>query len=157
MNRSLKNTLWFITLLTVAGAWYGFTKYSKPPAELVELPAQVCVPQQQWCEFVIEDKQFRIQMPQHIHYLQPFTVTLQQLNSYQDVADDVILNFQMPNMSMGINQFMAGQATGSNVHEWIIPVILPVCASGRTGWVMDLVMSVDRIRYKTRFSIQVEK
>lgn len=157
MNRSLKYTLWFIALLTLVGAWFGIQQYNNTLSDFVDLPQQDCRPQQQWCDFVIANRQFRIKMPQHILYLQPFSVTLQQLSSGKTVADDVVLNFQMPNMSMGLNQFMAEQVDIRNTPEWQVPVLLPVCASGRTGWMMDLVMSVENVRYRIRFSVQVEK
>jgi hypothetical protein len=65
----------------------------------------------------------------------------------------VTVEFSMPSMDMGRNRYRLSRQASD---VWAGNVILPVCSSGRRGWVAKVEVETPRERLTARFPFQAE-
>ena len=121
--------------------WMAGELGATPP---IELPTpQACGLHRAPCEIRMPDgERLHVEFSHEPVPLQPFRV---QLHAPDTAVASATVDFQMVDMYMGVNRYgLQRQAEG----VWSREVMLPVCATGRSDWLMYLWVEQDGKRYQ---------
>ncbi len=117
-----------------------------------------CLPQQQKCQFSIEQLNFSLEYSKDIYYLKPYQVRLYTEEKDGHLIKQATIDFQMKNMPMGINRFVlkkAGLKEGKQ--QWQSQIILPVCVTGRVDWYAQVDIVMDGVDYRVITPVIVQR
>ncbi|HEY0634524.1 MAG TPA: hypothetical protein VGE00_03995 [Gammaproteobacteria bacterium] len=114
-----------LVLLTACGSG------SDVSGQVVELgSAQGCDAALQPCRLTHEQAEMTLELAQDIRTLQPFHLQLQITGSQQARIQEVVVEFFMEGMEMGVNRYrLLRDGAG-----WQGEITLPVCVAGRSDW-----------------------
>lgn len=90
------------------------------------------------CSFVSGGKPGALRFSESPKVLQPFTLSVQ-----AEGLDRAEAAFSMAGMDMGVNRYRLQQQPRG---EWTAKVILPVCVTGRSDWLLNLTLDGRSVR-----------
>lgn len=112
-----------------------------------------CNPRTQACSAVHDKRTIVFRLDESVHYLKPFQVNVIPYGFEQTTIKSITTTFSMLGMEMGLNQFkMSEIGTG----QWQGQVILPVCSSRRTDWIVEVLLETDESLYRAEYPLQVD-
>ena len=151
MQKRFDKGRWGIIAVLLAVAVLGYLwgrhwladRLSTTPAVELAVPAD-CGLHRGPCEMRMpDDGRLRVEFSHEPVPLQPFRV---QVHAPDRAFDAVTVDFQMVGMYMGVNRYtLTPQAEGL----WSREVMLPVCATGRSDWLMYLRLEATGVAYVT--------
>lgn len=142
-----RTVLVILPLLVIVALGYGWGRHwmasqisATPPIEVV--PEEACALHRAPCEILLPDGHaLSVELSTAPVPLQPFRV---QLYASDAPLQAVSVDFQMVDMYMGLNRYsLERQVEGL----WSREVMLPVCATGRSDWLMQLRLVVGEHTY----------
>jgi hypothetical protein len=87
----------------------------------------------------------------HVKPLQPFHTKLK-LKGADNMPKDVIVDFRMIGMDMGLNRYRLNR----NVDVWEGKTILPVCTASRADWMAVVEFTDDGQKYSANFPFHTD-
>ena len=117
--------------------------------KFIEIKSQ-CQVQQQDCVIKNDGATFTIRSDKDVYYLKPFTMSLSTNNQ---TVTNVIVDFKMVNMEMGVNR----TALKKEKTDWHGQVILPVCVTGRADWLAEIEVYSNDSQYRIMLPLEVKK
>ncbi|HED36510.1 MAG TPA: hypothetical protein ENJ08_20120 [Gammaproteobacteria bacterium] len=135
MKQSLPVTVFLFILLALFGSWFAGTwiKGNEGSGKVVSRSLSSCDLLKSACEFRQLDNNFKIQFTGRPSPLVPFFVTLK-ANAQQ--PDAVKISFEMEGMDMGYAVYQMRYQPLADI--WKAKVILPICATGRADWRLNV-------------------
>ncbi len=107
------------------------------------------------CVFVAENVQVEINFSGNVHTMQSFKL-LARIDGINEPIKEVAVDFSMPSMKMGFNHFLLIKNTAEAVAgNWQSSILLPVCVSKRTDWLMKFVIKTDNKIYQAVIPLQI--
>lgn len=123
---------------------------------VIVIPAGKCIPQEEICKVELGGVNVDVFFEKNIFYLKPFKIFIR--TTKNNNIESIIVDFKMKGMDMGINRFEFIKV--NNTHKkksWIAKAILPICVNGRSNWIAEILVKIDRIHYKLSFPFEVKK
>ena len=105
------------------------------------------------CQAIIGDKKIEIKFPGNIVFLKQFPVEIRFPGHKKVAIDQVVVDFQMVGMNMGINKYLL-KLDENDKTLWAGKAVLPVCTTGRTDW--QAIVSVKQGDEVQRVAFQFE-
>ena len=99
---------------------------------------------------MIETDEFEIKvlLDQNIYYLRPFIIKADGKTKNNAYLENIIVNFEMNGMNMGVNRFsLKNKALLNDKQHWQGKALLPVCVIGRADWIIELELVTKRAQY----------
>ena len=167
--KSANNKIWFSLLLLifilVSFFLINFLKKSNPSNKPITIfTLENCNIQKTDCTFTAENMTLELSMQKDIYYLKPFDLSIKELltDSYikdNSAIESIVVDFKMKNMDMGVNRFKLKKqklAKGTS-SVWEGKALLPICVTGRAGWVTELDILTNDSHYRLVFPIVVKQ
>jgi len=108
------------------------------------------------CIFFIDDKKVEVSLSGEIRTMKSFKLSAI-LNGF-NVSDKVLnVDFSMKSMQMGRNNFKLVKYKNTAAKEyWSASILLPLCVSKRTDWLVTLAIIVDNKRYQLSIPLEIQ-
>lgn len=113
-----------------------------------------CDLNKQACVARFAQQTVELQFKQAVKYLTPFDLEVAIKGFDLHAIDEMSIVLHMVDMSMGINQFSLRKVDKTNTWQGL--AILPVCASGRNDWRVELHFSDSESSYKAVYNLVVQ-
>jgi len=135
-----------------AGLWWrpGAPDYSSGPLKTL-VAERDCDPAQRACGARGEDLRLQLRLGPPVTMLRTFPVTVQVHPHSAFAVHRVEVNFAMVGMDMGVNRYRLASARDG---RWEGSALLPVCASGRSDWMVTVALAGPDGRREARFGFQ---
>jgi len=129
---------------------------SVTPDKVVTLKASApCYLAESSCLFVAGQRQIEISLSGEIRTMKSFKL-LAKLNNFNSSIKKVQVNFSMQSMKMGFNHFQLLEVKNTNSSRyWQTSILLPVCVSRRTDWLMTLSIIAEDTIYQVGIPLQI--
>ena len=112
--------------------------------------AQDCDPTQTSCKAQFGEHSLSLVFLDKPSTLKPFRVRLE---SDTEKIDNLLLDFKMPGMNMGVNRYRLKYENGF----WQNQLVLPVCTQSRNDWLVTLELEQAGIMWTTEFHFVNQK
>ncbi len=100
------------------------------------------------CLFSAGDKKVEIRFSGNVQTMKTFKL-LARLSGYNSEVEEVVVDFSMQSMQMGANYFRLVKNSKTGIPgDWQTSVLLPVCTSRRTDWLMNFTVKSGSKIYK---------
>lgn len=108
------------------------------------------------CSFSYGEHVVKFELSDNIRTMQPFQL-FANLQNFTLPVENVVVSFKMKSMNMGINTFRLSrnQHDANQQNRWRVSILLPVCTSKRTDWLMNIKIEV-KVTGEERRLYQVE-
>lgn len=99
--------------------------------------------------------QLSLRFPEPAVYLSPFVAAVE-IEPAAATINSVVLDLEMQGMNMGVNRF-ALQREAAQPGRWSGKLLLPLCVSGRSDWLVNVEVDSAGGQYQVQFPLQVGK
>lgn len=146
----MKDKLFLIGVVFVFVAAYGIGQWLSSQQSVSDLPVKImsaepCDLTQQSCQAKFDEHILNLVLMDKPSALMPFRVRLE---SDSEQIDNVVLDFRMSGMNMGINRYRLKYEDGF----WQNKLVLPVCTSGRNDWLVTVELEQKGILWTAEFN-----
>ncbi len=108
------------------------------------------------CIFTAGNEGIEIKFSGDVRTMQPFKL-LAKLNNFDERITEVVADFSMQSMKMGFNYFRLAQNKSADVTGyWQTSILLPVCVSKQTDWLMHFVVKTENRTYKVAIPLTIK-
>lgn len=114
------------------------------------MTAEACDPTQTACQARFGEYSLRLIFLDQPSTLKPFRVRLE---SDAEKIDNLVLDFKMPGMNMGMNRHRLSYENGF----WQNQLVLPVCTQSRNDWIVTLELEQAGVLWTTEFQFVNQK
>lgn len=130
-------------LAYVLGLWLSSQQsQSRLPPKL--MTAETCDPTQTVCQAIFGEHSLSLTFLDKPSTLKPFRVRLE--SDAENIAN-LVLDFKMPGMNMGVNRHRLSYENGF----WQNQLVLPVCTQSRNDWIVTLELEQAGVLWTTEF------
>ena len=126
------------------------------PAKYTEIAMVVnpdCDPVKQTCYAMTDGLRLSLQLVGEVKPLKRFQLHVKTTESSTIVLDGIDLQFSMQGMYMGEQHYALHK---KNQTDWQANLVLPVCTSGRSDWIVELLARSGGRIYQARFPFQLQ-
>ena len=146
----MKDKLFLIGVAMVFVLSYGVGQWLSSQQMGKKLPIQTmtsnpCDPTVETCQAKFNGHTLILVFLDKPSSMTPFRVRLE---SDSEQIDNILLDFKMPGMNMGINRYHLIKENS----YWQNQLVLPVCSLGRNDWVLTLELEQNGILWTTEFN-----
>ncbi|MFW2374285.1 MAG: hypothetical protein ACN4GM_14260 [Gammaproteobacteria bacterium] len=145
----MNNKLFMIGIALVFVLAYGlgqWLSYQQSPSRLPRkmMTAEACDPTQTACQATFGEHSLSLIFLDKPSTLKPFRVRLE---SDSEKIDNLLVDFKMPGMNMGVNRHHMNYENG----YWQNQLVLPVCTQSRNDWSVTLELEQEGILWTAEF------
>jgi len=146
----MKDKLFLIGVVLVFITAYGVGQWLNSQQSASNLPVKImtaepCDLTHQACQAKFDEHILSLVFIDKPSALKPFRVRLE---SDSQQIDNVVLDFKMRGMNMGINRYRLKNQDGF----WQNKLVLPVCTSGRNDWLLTVELEQKGVLWITDFN-----
>lgn len=160
MSRMIKSFLAFVfvslvvSILILSQSQF-LNKGKSKPIVILERTAP-CDNLKSVCKFTGDGKQLELVFSGKVKTMQAFRLNAGLLNFVTEI-ENISASFSMTSMSMGINRFvLQPHDTQARNSYWQTSVLLPVCISKRSDWLMVFKVETATKTYKASIPLEIE-
>ncbi len=146
-----------ITIIVIIRLYYPLADNTKGSAVVIPLTAVgQCNLLQSNCIFTAGNEKIEIKFSGDVRTMQTFKL-LAKLNNFDETITDVVVDFSMQSMKMGFNYFRLAQNKSADITGyWQTSILLPVCVSKQTDWLMQFVVKTENRTYKVAIPLTIK-
>ncbi len=148
----MKNSFIFLAVIAFVASYFAgkyLSQQNHTGLSTKELSYQPCdLSNKNTCSAQLNGSEVNVAFLQAPSSLSPFEIVVEvgDLN-----AEQVILDFRMEGMDMGINKYNMKKKDNG---RWVTQAVLPVCSLGRNDWIVELQVVNDNILWTAEYSFQ---
>lgn len=147
-------------VIVVLAGGYVYFQHDEMAADVVypmSISSAVCATTREACIARHENfGQLSLRFPEPAIYMSPFVAAVEIESGADATINSVVLDLQMQGMNMGVNRFSL-QPEATRPGRWSGKLLLPLCVSGRSDWLVNVEVGTATGQYQVQFPLQVGK
>lgn len=141
----LRHYLLILMLVLLSACDSSVNREDKPVVDVGS--ADGCDAAEQVCRVAHSGIELQMELEKNLRPLQPFQLQLQIAGIQQQMIEEVVVDFFMEGMDMGINHYRLLRGTNG----WQGEITLPICVPGRKDWRAEVEVIDNKQRYRALF------